>query len=261
MTRSSILIVARERGVREAFAAALAARGWTDVETCEAAADAVRVLVRAVFGVVIVHAEVADMTGIQSVQVIRAADEHVKIVFATPASTAELEARVREAEVFYYYIYEEGEVEELAAVVEEAVGPPRSAASKTISVLVVDDDTDFRDSVMVVLSRHGYQVTGTATVAEGLELARTLRPDVVLLDVIMETVTDGCLFSRQLRQDPLIKHTPILAISSIVSQRGLPFSPREDEEMLPVDGFLPKPIEIEDLLRRVEELAHGGRHA
>ncbi|HPC83040.1 MAG TPA: response regulator [Thermoanaerobaculaceae bacterium] len=258
MTRTGILIVASDRGVREAFVAALAARGWADIETCESVAEAVRVLVRAGFGVAVVHAAAADMTGIQAVPVIRAADEHVKIVFATPASTAELEARVRDAGVYYYYVYEEGEVDELAAVVAEAVGPPRTPATRKTSVLVVDDDADFRESVMAVLSRRGFTVAGAATAEEGLELARALHPDVVLLDVMLETATDGCLFSRQLRQDPRLKHTPILAVSSSLGQRRFPFSPREDEDMLPVDGFVSKPIEIDTLVRLVEELA-GGR--
>jgi len=262
MTRSSILIVASGCGVRDAFAAGLAGHGWTDIETCASAADAVRMLVRAVFGVAIVHAQVADMSGIQAVPVIQAADRHAKIVFATPESSAELEARVREAEVFYYYIYDdEGDVEELAAVVAEAIGPPRAEVAKPISVLVVDDDPDFRDSVLAILSSRGHRGTGTSTVSEGLELARALRPDVVLLDIIMETATDGILFSRQLRQDPLIKHTPILAVSSIPGPGGLPYSPRADEELLPVDGFLQKPVEVEVLLRRVEELAQGRRRA
>ncbi len=257
MTRNGILIVARDRRVRHAFATGLAGHGWSDVETCESAASAVRTLVNGAFGVVIVHAEVGDMTGIQAVPVIRAADRHVKIVFATSESTTELEARARDAEVFYYYIYGEGEDEELAAVVEEAVGPPRSAVSKTIAVLVIDDDPDFRDSVKVILSSRGNHVTCTSTAAEGLRLTRTLRPDIVILDIMMETVTDGLVFSQQVRQDPLIKHTPILAVSGMQRTGGPPYSPREDEELLPVDGFLQKPVDMDVLLRRVEELARG----
>jgi len=99
----------------------------------------------------------------------------------------------------------------------------------------------------------------SATASEGLEIARRLRPDVVLLDIMMETATDGCLFSRQLRQDPHLKHTPILAVSGVQREDVAAFSPRSVEELLPVDGFVRKPVQPEVLLRRIEQLSRGDR--
>jgi len=258
MARGSILIVAKDASVREAFAQSILARGWDDVETCESAAEAVRELRSGTYGLAIVHAEVGDISGAQTVPVIRAADPHVRILFATPSSSANLETRIRELGVFYYYIYDNPDTAELTAVVEDAIGAPRKAPVKSGAILVLDDDVDYRESIRIILESRGYKVLVACTIDDGLDIARAERPDLVLLDIVMKSATDGLQFSRELRRDPQLKHTPILVLSAIGGRKNMPYSPRDDEELFPVDGFLDKPVAPEVLLRRVESLL-GGR--
>jgi DNA-binding response OmpR family regulator len=258
MARGSILIVAKDASVREAFARSILARGWDDVEVRESAAEAVRELRSGTYGLAIVHAEVGDISGAQTVPVIQAADPHVRILFATPASSADLETQIRELGVFYYYIYDDPDTAELAAVVEDAIGAPRKALVKRSAILVVDDDVDFQNSVRIILESRGYRVLLACTIEDGLAVARAERPDLVLLDIVLKSATDGLQFSRELRRDPQIKHTPILVLSAIGGRKNMPYSRREDEELFPVDGFLDKPVAPEILLRGVETLL-GGR--
>jgi CheY-like chemotaxis protein len=259
MTRSSILIVARDQSVRDAFLRSIAARGWSDVAACGSAADAVQNLVRGVFGLAIVHADVADMSGLQSVPVIKAADPHVRILFATADSTADLETRARDLGIFYYYIYDTPDSDELAAAVEGAVGAAPQERRDSPTILTVDDDPGFQQSLRAILESHGFRMLAAATIKEGLEIVRAERPDLVLLDIMMESATDGFLFSREVRRDPHVKHTPILALSAIGKRGGSAYSPREDEDLFSVDGFLDKPVAPDALLRRIGELLGKGK--
>lgn len=258
MTRGSILIVAKDPSVREAFLRAVLTRGWSEVEVRESATEAVKALRSGAFGLAIVHADVGDMEGMQAVSVVKAVDPHVRILFATSASTVDLETRIRGAGIYYYYLYEDADSDELAAAVEGAVGAPRCAAGASRTVLVVDDDLGYQENLRLILEARGYSVLGATTVEDGLKIARAIRPALVLLDVVMESATDGLLFSREVRRDPLLKHTPILALSAMGGHAACRYSPRDDEELFPVDGFLEKPVAEEVLLGRVEALI-GGR--
>ena len=74
------------------------------------------------------------------------------------------------------------------------------------------------------------------------------KPDILLLDVMMSTWQDGFEMSRQLKQKPESKGIPILILTSIEEKTGVPFkSSAGDPDWLPVDGFLDKPVDLEQL--------------
>ena len=82
-----------------------------------------------------------------------------------------------------------------------------------------------------------------------------------LLDVMMDHVTDGFQVSRKLKADASTAHIPILMLTSIhheldsrLSPGAIRYSPETDEEYLPVDDFVDKPIKPADLINRVEKL-------
>ena len=127
-------------------------------------------------------------------------------------------------------------------------------------ILVVDDDVDWRDSLKVVLEQAGYDAHTAASRVEGMEKARTERPDLVILDVMMETWQDGFEMSRDLRRDPHLKGTPILMLTSIEETTGIELkSSAGDPVWLPVDRFLDKPVAPDTLLAEVEKLLHGAK--
>ena len=254
MSRSGILIVAGSAGVREAFAQRLRAAGWKTVDAAASAASAVEMMRMVNYGCAVVHSEVEDMTGVQAVPVLAAAAPHLKIIFATPTSSVELEARARELGIFYYYICESQGSGELDAAVADAIGPPRHGASRVSKILIVDDDQPFVRAVGYVLKAHGYAVVSAASRDEGLRLARQERPDLVLLDIMLESATDGLLFCHEVRRDPLIKHTPIIAVSAFGGRTGIPFLTRDESDLLPVDGFLEKPVDPKEIIAHIERL-------
>lgn len=123
------------------------------------------------------------------------------------------------------------------------------------NILIVDDDVDLTDSLKAILERAGYAATAAANRAEGMERIRTERPDLVILDVMMETWQDGFDMSRELKADPQLSSTPILMLTSIEEKTGIGFkSSAGDPTWLPVDGFLDKPVEPDVLLAEIGKL-------
>lgn len=119
-------------------------------------------------------------------------------------------------------------------------------------ILVVDDDPDFVEATRLVLEPEGYEVISADDGDEGLRQVRTQQPDLVILDVIMQSVLDGLNMSRQMADDPTHKNTPILMVTSIANSDYAALFPTD--EYIHIDDFCSKPIAPADLVRRVKAL-------
>jgi len=120
------------------------------------------------------------------------------------------------------------------------------------TILVVDDDPDFVEATRMVLEKAGYDVISAADGDAGLKMAREVKPDLVILDVIMKTVLDGLHMSRQMADDPVQRQPPILMVTSIANSDYAALFPTD--EYIHIDDFVSKPIAPDDLLRRVGAL-------
>ncbi len=124
-------------------------------------------------------------------------------------------------------------------------------------ILIVDDDPDITEAIKMVLETEGYSVESASDGTAGLEHIKKNRPDLVILDVMMNTIDEGFVLSRELKSNPRLKSIPILMITSIGQKTGIDFEEASgDETWLPVDGFLSKPVEAESLLSKVKTLLH-----
>jgi CheY-like chemotaxis protein len=120
------------------------------------------------------------------------------------------------------------------------------------TVLVVDDDPDFVEITRMILAAEGYAVE---TAANGEEAMRTLRespPQLLLLDVMMAGPLDGVNLAHRIEEDEALHGIPILMISSITDSPMAPMFPTD--EYLPVDGWISKPVQPDQLLSRVRRL-------
>ncbi len=125
-------------------------------------------------------------------------------------------------------------------------------------ILIVDDDMDLTKALQVILESEHYTVLTAADRTEGMEKIRTDKPNLIILDVMMSTWSDGFEMSRELKKDPQFKDTPILILTAVKGRTGINFkSTAGDPAWLPVDGFLDKPVEPEQLLTKVRELLAG----
>src|SRR2546428_2384916 len=114
------------------------------------------------------------------------------------------------------------------------------------SVLVVDDDPDVARFVEVNLRSEGYDVTVASNGEEGLNRAIELRPDLVLLDVMMPKL-DGFEVAQRLRRDPRTSSSSIIMLTAkaLSSDKVLGLSSGADD-------YIVKPFDASELLARVK---------
>lgn len=87
-------------------------------------------------------------------------------------------------------------------------------AQRRGTVLVVDDDPDLLEVDRLALEAAGYEVHTASSGRQGLDLARALRPDVIVLDVMMETLTEGFDVASKLMDDPQTRNIPVVMVSA-----------------------------------------------
>ena len=132
-------------------------------------------------------------------------------------------------------------------------------------ILVVDDDPDIVESIKLVLAANSYLVTTAACAEDGLTLARTDKPDLILLDVMMPEGTEGFEFVWELRSDSdtAVKNIPIVLLTAIHDTTELRFYPNQSDgsykegEYLPVQGFIDKPVEPRTLVAQIDKVLHA----
>ncbi len=131
-------------------------------------------------------------------------------------------------------------------------------------ILIIDDDLDLVEGIRITLEANDYEVHSARNGTEGLELVKEIHPDLIILDVMMDSITEGFQVSYKLRsRDPqseysAYSHIPILMLTGISQKMDMKFSPQTDEDYLPVDEFLEKPIRFEALLQKVKKLIKEG---
>lgn len=127
-------------------------------------------------------------------------------------------------------------------------------------ILIVDDDVDFGESVKTVLEFDGYRVETTTAGAEGLSAAEKNRPDLIVLDVMMEHTTAGFDVSRELHNRPSLRDVPVILVTGISRELNLPFSFEADEHYLPVREVVEKPVDPKLLLEKVHAVLAEDTH-
>lgn len=119
------------------------------------------------------------------------------------------------------------------------------------TIMIIDDDIDLVEAMRITLESDGFNVIDAQNGVRGLEMLKTEKPDLLILDVMMETQDEGFHLSYQIRSDEDIKNTPIIMVTAIGAQTGYNFDPERDEDFLPVDEFLEKPVNPQALLEAV----------
>ncbi len=121
------------------------------------------------------------------------------------------------------------------------------------TILVIDDDIDLVEIIRVTLENEGLEVIDAQNGKRGLAMTREKNPDLVLLDVMMGQVDEGFQVAYELKGDPATKDIPILMLSAVADQTGFDFDPGKDQEFLPVNEFLEKPISPRKLVDMVRK--------
>jgi len=125
-------------------------------------------------------------------------------------------------------------------------------------ILVIDDDEDFRISIRTLLKSKGYDVVEADSGKQGLLKIKEGRPDIILLDIMMETMDEGYLLNQLLKfqkQYEEYKDIPVLMVSSIQDDPLSRFpSAAGQVDMIIPDYYFPKPVDIPKFLETIEKV-------
>jgi CheY-like chemotaxis protein len=255
-----ILIVEPDEKVARELSSLLIGEGY-DVETKDAVGKAAERVREAKFDCVIMDVNLPDMKGYEAVPILKAINPKLEVIMTAADNTVDLEEKVRKHDIFYYYI-KTFDREELTEAVRDAfkkLGKAREVRdmSEPQKILVIDDNPSFTIAMTPVLESKGYKVEAAYNKAEAMEKIESAKPDLIILDLMMEKLTDGFDICYKLKHDAEMKKIPVLAVSAITVETGFKFSPRTDGEYFEADDFIEKPVKPFDLLERVEKLLKG----
>ena len=118
-------------------------------------------------------------------------------------------------------------------------------------ILIIDDDIDLVEAMRLTLENEGYEVVDAQDGKKGLEKIAKENPDLVLLDVMMETQDEGFHIAYQIRNNPETRDLPIIILTAVGQETGFSFDKDKDEDFLPVNEFLEKPVNPGFLVEKV----------
>jgi len=121
-------------------------------------------------------------------------------------------------------------------------------------VLVIDDDPDIVTFLSALLEDNGYAVDSAADGLEGLEKTRSLKPDVILLDITMPEKS-GVRFYRDVRGDDELKSIPVIIVTGVMQEFRQFIHTRR--QVPPPDGYIQKPVDKARLLEAVASVLAG----
>ena len=122
-------------------------------------------------------------------------------------------------------------------------------------LLIIDDDIDILKSLKVILEDKGFGVKTASSKKEGLEIFSANKPDLIILDIMMDYDLEGYGMLNDFRKDDEAKSIPIIMYSGMAQQIGVNFrSAVEDEKMFPNVTFVDKREEIQELISKISEL-------
>lgn len=134
-----------------------------------------------------------------------------------------------------------------------------------IRILIIDDDPDFTASTTALLRSEGYEVDSAPSGREGLRTLRRERPDLIVLDIMMESIVEGYAINQAIKFQPEFEayaDIPIIMVSSIAQSPDERFPRAEELEMVRPDRYLTKPLDVArflDIVRTATARSRVGR--
>ena len=121
-------------------------------------------------------------------------------------------------------------------------------------ILIVDDDAAFAESIGDLLEAYGYDVRHAPDGTIGLRMAHESPPDVMILDVMMTTETEGFEVARRIPESPELRGMGVIMVTGMSRDMTLPSGLQPDSTWLPVDRVLEKPVDPACLMSEIERV-------
>ena len=120
-------------------------------------------------------------------------------------------------------------------------------------ILIIEDDIDLVEALRITLENSGFEVIDAQDGQRGYEMTLSEKPDLVILDVMMATQDEGFHIAYKIRSNPDIAEVPIIMLTAVGQETGFKFDKEKDEDFLPVNEFVEKPVtphRLVDLVRK-----------
>jgi len=117
-------------------------------------------------------------------------------------------------------------------------------------ILIVDDDPGIVEALSLVLEAKGHEVLSANNRVDRMKAAEESDPELLILDVMMDQPDDGIVTAQDLRRGKFTK--PIIMLTSLSKVAGMSFG--KDDDLVPVDEYLDKPVDPNTLIAKVDEL-------
>jgi CheY-like chemotaxis protein len=121
-------------------------------------------------------------------------------------------------------------------------------------ILVVDDDFDLLEQINAILTTAGYDVAAAEGATEAEELLLKTKPDLAVLDLMMEEKDSGFVLSHQIKK--LYPDTPVILLTAVAGATGMSFATQNQDakSWIKVDKIMDKPVRPEQLKAEVRRL-------
>ena len=129
-------------------------------------------------------------------------------------------------------------------------------------VLIVDDDQDFLEMTRSILEAGGFRVASACDPDTALDMMMEERPDLVVTDLMMQTMGSGFSLSRKIKESPHWRDLPVIIMTAMGSRLGYDFVPRNPDDLaaMHADAFIEKPVSPEELLAKIADLLNDGEN-
>ena len=123
-------------------------------------------------------------------------------------------------------------------------------------IMIIDDDPEVIENVKAVLEGEELQIESYDTTTGAIERLLEVRPELLILDVMFpENPAGGFDLAREIRKTEEIKELPVILLTAINQEFPMKFASKDiDEEWMPVQDMLEKPLQLADLRERVLSL-------
>ena len=127
-------------------------------------------------------------------------------------------------------------------------------------ILIIDDDDDFRAATTAILEAAGHTVFSASDGKLGLEMVKAEEPDLIILDIMMDSIYEGFSVITTLRATPEymdFRDIPVLMCSAVKQITGERFNIPAEARIAQGDEYLDKPFSSQELLGRINKLLAG----
>ncbi|MFO7722961.1 MAG: response regulator [Bacteroidales bacterium] len=126
--------------------------------------------------------------------------------------------------------------------------------TRNITILVADDDADYLYQMRIMLENAGFKVIATASQSQAEEIIDSVRPDLAILDLMMEKDDSGFILAYKIKKK--YPDVPVILATAVSQETGISFGldAEEDHSWIKADLYLEKGIRHDQLLMAIEKL-------